>query len=154
MRFACCITKATNTHIVRICNTFCFSMTKTVTRTLLNVTLPAYCLVNVFVDTTAVIPAIYCQSTCAVWASDIICCPIKMGFLATCHLPGVLSLQMSGAIQMFWRKTPFPFEMLPFVKYSEMTFFSLMVNSKPRTPFRNPIARVSHIRRRHRAAIW
>jgi hypothetical protein len=41
MRFACCITKAT-TH--RMCNTYCFSTTKMVTRTRLSVELYLHCL--------------------------------------------------------------------------------------------------------------
>jgi hypothetical protein len=38
MRIACWITKATDTHTLRICNTYCFSTAKVVTRTRLNVT--------------------------------------------------------------------------------------------------------------------
>jgi hypothetical protein len=43
MRFACWITKAIGI-ILRICNAYCFSTAKMVTRTRLNVTLYAYCL--------------------------------------------------------------------------------------------------------------
>jgi len=48
MRFACCVTMATNTHTHthtrRICNTYSYSMNKRVTRTCPNVTLYVYCL--------------------------------------------------------------------------------------------------------------
>jgi hypothetical protein len=47
MRFACWITKATDT--LRMCNTYCFSTATTVTRTLLNVTLYVHCLSCFFI---------------------------------------------------------------------------------------------------------
>ena len=44
IRFACCITKATDTHTLRKCNTYCLYTATMVTRTRLNVTLYLHCL--------------------------------------------------------------------------------------------------------------
>jgi hypothetical protein len=46
MRFACWITKATDT--LRICNTYCFFTATMVTRTRLNITLYVHCLLLLF----------------------------------------------------------------------------------------------------------
>ena len=48
MRTACCITKATNKHTLRICNTYYFSTTTTVTGTRLAVTLKVHFLSCLF----------------------------------------------------------------------------------------------------------
>jgi hypothetical protein len=44
MRIACWVPKATNTHTVRICNTYSFFTTAMFARTLLNVTLYVHCI--------------------------------------------------------------------------------------------------------------
>jgi hypothetical protein len=43
MRIACLVPKATNTHTLTLCNTYCFSTTTTVARTRPNVTLYVRC---------------------------------------------------------------------------------------------------------------
>jgi len=44
MLIACCISKVTNTHTLRLCNTHCFSTTTMVAQTRLSVTLYVHCL--------------------------------------------------------------------------------------------------------------
>jgi hypothetical protein len=70
MRFACWITKATDTHTHKICNAYCFSTATMVTRTRLNITLYVRCLyllyfamTNVRMITVRIVFPIFIQRT-------------------------------------------------------------------------------------------